>query len=188
MMCDGEGTILSYPYRPKVSSTVFGVLLFGAAAFVLGDAAQTNDRGLVINGLIRLAPGEATIFYWCMTAIGAAFVVLIAAVLLWSQFFPQRVTLTANEFAAPRSRFAMTPTVLRLYDIQRMGIKVIRKKRSLQLVHPWGELGIHESWLPSEADFDTLCHAIENRRSEIANAVHQRKHAESAGRQSDALQ
>ena len=173
--------ILSYPYRPKPLSVVFAIALFGVATFVLRDAAQTNDRGLVINGLIRLGPGEATIFYWCMTALSAAFVVLIAAVVLRSRFFPQRVTLTANELAAPRSRLALTPTVLRLYDIQRVYIGVTRKKRSLKIVHPWGELAVLESWLPSPSDFDALYHAIESRRSEIANAVLQRKHAESAG-------
>lgn len=174
--------ILSYPYRPKPLSVVFAIVLFGLAAFVMGDAAQTNDRGLVVNGLIRLGRGEATIFYGAMAALSVALVVLIVAVFLRGQFFPQRVTLTANELAAPHSRFAMAPTVLRLYDIQHMSIGVIRRKRALQLVHPWGTLCLHESWLPSESDFDTLCHAIESRRSEIANAILQRRHAESAGR------
>lgn len=188
-MSDREGAeILSYPYRPKVSSAAFGILLFGVATFALRDAAQTNERGLAINGLIRLGTGEATIFYGCMTAISAAFVVLIAAVLLRSRFFPQRVTLTANEISAPRSRLALAPTVLRLYDIQRLYIGVTRKKRSLKIVHPWGELVILESWLPSPSDFDALCHAIEKRRSGIVNAVHQKTHGEGAGRESGALQ
>ncbi|RST46318.1 hypothetical protein [Variovorax sp. DXTD-1] len=180
--------IHNYPYRPKPLLMAFSALLFGLAAYGLWEAAQTNDRGLVINRVFRFSSGEATIIYWCLAALVAALAGSAIAALLRGQFFPQRVTLTENELVAPRSAFSKEPTLLRLFDIQHMSIWVLRKKRSLKIVHFQGELAIHESWLPSAADFDELCHEIEIRHSEIVIATRQRMQAEAARRESGVLQ
>ncbi|NJK52648.1 MAG: hypothetical protein HC936_07155 [Leptolyngbyaceae cyanobacterium SU_3_3] len=37
--------------------------------------AYTNDRGLILNGVIEFSVSGATIFYWIMTALSATFVV-----------------------------------------------------------------------------------------------------------------
>jgi len=51
-----------------IGFAVFAIFI-GLCAFTLGLAAVTNDRGLIINGIIRMGPTTATIFY----ALGAVF-------------------------------------------------------------------------------------------------------------------
>jgi hypothetical protein len=63
-----------YDYRPPWKGIVFCALFFGAGALVLAAKANGNDRGLIINGIIELSPGAATVFYWALAGLGVAFV------------------------------------------------------------------------------------------------------------------
>jgi len=49
--------------------------LFDACAIALGFEASSNDRGVIINGIIELDTEQATVFYWVLSSGGAAFVV-----------------------------------------------------------------------------------------------------------------
>jgi hypothetical protein len=136
---------------------------FGAIAFFMGREATLNDRGLVINGLIHLGPSGATIFYWCIAAIGAAFVAIGVPALLVGLFSSRRITLTATEISAPKFGFSRAATVVKLANIQHMRVQVVQKQRFLNLLHTNGKLTINESFLPSRAAFEELCAAIASR-------------------------
>ncbi len=56
-----------YPYRPKPLNMLGSGLLFAAGGLFMAHQALTNDRGLIIEHLIRLSPLGTTIFFWCCT-------------------------------------------------------------------------------------------------------------------------
>jgi hypothetical protein len=51
-------------------------LLFGASAVFMAHEAETNDRGLIINGIIHLDPGSADVFYAVMALLSIGFVAI----------------------------------------------------------------------------------------------------------------
>ena len=53
---------LRYHYRPKTWVMAPAGSFFAVCAAVLGYMVRDNDRGLLINGLISLDPGQASIF------------------------------------------------------------------------------------------------------------------------------
>jgi hypothetical protein len=57
-------------------------LFFGAYTAVLGYKAVTNDRGLILNGIIEFGAFGATAFYWILTVLS----VLFGLVSLWTIF------------------------------------------------------------------------------------------------------
>ena len=154
---------LSHPYRPKAWVMAAASAFFGAGALFMGHEAIVNERGLIINGLIHLGPDGATVFYWCIAGVCAAFVAAGVLALIVSLFSSHRVTLTATEVSAPRFGFSRAPTVVKLTDVQHVNLQVVQKQRFLNIYHPSGKLTIIESHLPSRAVFEELCAAIVSR-------------------------
>ena len=52
---------LRYDYKPKAYVMALSGLLFAGFGVLLGKEAGENDRGLLIDGIIRLDVGEATL-------------------------------------------------------------------------------------------------------------------------------
>jgi hypothetical protein len=67
--------------RPYAQLTL-AVVFFAACAAALAHEASTNDRGVVINGLVHLERGGADVFYAVLAALSVGFVVL-GLVALW---------------------------------------------------------------------------------------------------------
>lgn len=57
-----------YPYQPGWLTVIACGLLFGACTVWLGYIAATNQRGLSLFRVVTLAPSEATVFLWALTA------------------------------------------------------------------------------------------------------------------------
>lgn len=52
------------------------VLMFGGAAAFFAHQASTNDRGLIINGIIHLGPSGADVFYAVLAILSVGFVAI----------------------------------------------------------------------------------------------------------------
>lgn len=52
-----------FPLKRPTFMLGLGFVLFGASAAFFYYRATTNDRGLIINGIIEMGPGAADIFY-----------------------------------------------------------------------------------------------------------------------------
>jgi hypothetical protein len=155
--------ILSYPYRPKAWTMAAASLFFGVGALFMGHEAMVNDRGLIINGLIHLGPDGATIFYWSIAAICAAFVAIGVPAFIVGITSSHHVTLTATDIAAPRFGFSRSPTLVKLADVHHVTVQVVQKHRFFNIFHAGGKLTINESFLPSRAVFEELCAEIVRR-------------------------
>ena len=85
-----------YEYKANLPTLLLGVLLFGVAALFFSYKAQSNVRGLIINGIITLSPEGATIFWWVFAGLSVAFVLAGIAGAILAMIFTQRVVLTAR--------------------------------------------------------------------------------------------
>jgi hypothetical protein len=149
-----------FHYRPRWSAIIWGALFFGAAAAWFCVKALHNDRGLILNGIIRLSPANATIFYWVMSGLGAGFVV--AAVLLVGVRLmnPQRIMLTDDSLTLPRSRWSSQEQHILLREIGGVQLTEVYGQRFAYILHPGGKATIAASMLPNDADFDELLQAL----------------------------
>jgi hypothetical protein len=63
---------LARPYGQFALASLF----FAVAAIFMASRASTNDRGLIINGIIHLEADGADVFYGVLAALSAAFVIV----------------------------------------------------------------------------------------------------------------
>jgi len=131
----------------------------------MGRNAMVNERGLIINGLIHLEPSGATIFYWCMAALSAVFVVVAVPAFFVGLLSSQHVILTSTEISAPKFGFSGKATVVKLSDIKSLSVQEIQKERFLNIQHANGNLSINASFLPDKAAFEELCSTLAERVS-----------------------
>jgi hypothetical protein len=152
--------IIDYPYKPRPRTTLLGILFFGGAAAVMANAAIGNDRGLIINGIIKLETHGATIFYWCVAGTSGAFVLVGLAMLLVGLTSTARLRLTPTELSAPSRGFGRTSTTIPVADIQGIHVHAVHNQHFLDVTHRNGSLTILRSCLPSTAAFDEVCEAL----------------------------
>jgi hypothetical protein len=152
--------IIDYPYKPRPRTMLLVILFFGTVAGVMGNAALGNDRGLIINGIIKLETHGATIFYWWVAGLGAAFVLLGLVMLVVGLTSTARLRLTPTELSAPSRGFGRTSTTVPLADIQGLRVHAVNNQHFLDITHRNGSLTILRSCLPSTAAFDEVCEAL----------------------------
>jgi hypothetical protein len=155
---------LSYRYKPKHWSMLLAFLFFGAIAFSMGHEAKTNDRGLILNGVIYFSPHGATIFYWCVAVGSAAFVALGIPGFVVGVFSSHHLTLTATDISVRKYGFSPRLTVVLLADITSLNVQKVQGHRFLNIHHGKGKLAVSESFLPDAVSFEQVCSALASRR------------------------
>ena len=151
---------LDYPYKPNAWRMALAVLFFGACAVFMAHEAMTNDRGLILNGIIRFSTQGATVFYWCLAAVGGLFVCIGIPAFFVGIFSSHRLILSGSSISAPKYGFSREPTVVPLSSITGLGVQVVHRQRMLSIHHKAGKLTIMQSWLPSESAFNELLAAL----------------------------
>src|SRR5688572_28826005 len=108
------------PYNPKWRAIVGCVLFFGAGSVFMGYKAFHNNAGLMINGIITLEPGGATIFYWVISALGAGFVLLALLLTVRRVMSPRILEVGTDALLLPYGRFQRRTSRIVYSDIQRV--------------------------------------------------------------------
>jgi hypothetical protein len=152
--------VLEFPYKPKVLPMLGAVAFFGLCTVIGAYAASTNDKGLIINNLIELSVGGATLFWWCLAALSALFVAGGAYGLYLNRAAALTVRLTPTELSAPRRGFSRQVVVIPLREIRSVDLGAYGKQRWLAVQSTSGDLHLPESMLPSPAAFETLHQAL----------------------------
>lgn len=160
---------LQYSYKPKPWRVLLGAAFFAAIAVFMSNEALTNDRGLILNGLIELSVRGASIFYWTVAAVGSVFVAAAIPLFIAGLVSRSVITVTVTELAAPRTALSRHVIVIRLSDIKQVAVQTVQKQRFLKVHHCGGNLSIAQSMLPSATAFDEL-HAVLLDRSRAARA------------------
>jgi hypothetical protein len=152
-----DAPTLRYAYRPKTWVMVLSGLFVAICAVVLARVAQSNDRGVIINHLITLDTGQATIFYWVLSAVSVAFVVAAISGVIRSLRAPREVMVDARGVTVP---VRGGPATIAFADITDLRIQRVQSQKFLIIHHCGGKATITRSLMPSNADFDTLVEAI----------------------------
>lgn len=149
-----------YPYKPKVLVMLLAALFFAACGAGLTNAALTNDRGLIINGIITLGPGGATIFYWVM--VGACSVFVLGG--LWGIIIgltsDRRLVLTETGIRAPKGGYSRQYVTIRFSDILNVTMQSVQKQRFLTVHHTNGKMSIAQSMLPDKEAFEEVTRMV----------------------------
>lgn len=146
--------IIDHPYKPKAWAMALAALFFAAIALLMVREAMTNDRGLVLNGILHFSERGATIFYWFIAALSGLFVAVGVPAFFIGLSSSHRLVLTDSSVSAPKYGFSRRPTVVPISSITGLDVQEIHRQRMLNIRHKAGKLTIIQSWLPNEAAFD----------------------------------
>lgn len=154
---------LRIPYKPNKMIFITGIAFSGIGAGLMGYVAATNDRGLILNGILEFSPQGATIFYLVMAAAATAFVLI--AFLALAKFAVSEREIVISEFSitAPKSGLSKLDITVNFSDITDISIQTIQKTKILNIDHTGGKLSIPNSMLPSEQAFDGLVSELQSK-------------------------
>ena len=159
-----------YPYRPKWPAIALCALFFGAGAAFMAHMALSNDRGLVINGIIELSSEGARVFYWIIAGLFAAFVLLAAMLVAVRLTSRQRVVLTPEAILVPRGSWSSEDIALPFAEISDLVLVEVQGERFLNIIHEGRKYTLAASLLPSKEDFDAIRRRLEERAGATAEA------------------
>jgi hypothetical protein len=148
---------IEYPYKPKPGAMLKAGLFFGVGALLLAHEASTNDRGLILNGIIHFDLQGATIFYWCVAAVCAAFAAIGLMATLFGLFSNQSMSLSETELSAPKYLLSLENTIVPLSSIVRLELRGVRNQHFLSVHHREGKLTISAANLPDTDAFGDIC-------------------------------
>ena len=154
--------LAEYPYKPKTLSALLVMLFFGACAVFIGNQANTNDRGLIIDRVIELSAPQATIFYWVLTGLCGVFVLLGLMMLVISFAAPRSVLLTEDSLISPKPFFSKKNIVIRYTAITKLALKQVKHQHFLMVHYAGKKISIPQSLLPNKAAFDELYTKLSN--------------------------
>lgn len=149
------------PYRrPVPAPVVSGVVLIAAIAF-MAYSTLTNDRGLILNGLIHFGPEGATAFLGLLTfALTFLLGLLIRVAWVSLTTTDPAVEITPTSVAAPPSSVSREILTIPFIDIRSLAMGAYRGRRFLEIEHREGKLRIREQFLPQGDKFDRVPESI----------------------------
>jgi hypothetical protein len=151
---------LEYPYKAKAGLMLACIAFFGACAATMAHAALTNDRGLILNGILEFGPQGAAVCYWCVAGTSLLFVLMGVLGLISGFRNPGSIRLTATELSAPKNGFTRKVTRIPLREIVDVGVQEIQKQRFLTVLHRAGKLSVAQTMLPNSEAFEKLHEAL----------------------------
>jgi hypothetical protein len=152
-------SVEEYSYKPNLVRLSIALVAFVGMAFGLADIARHNDRGLIIDVIIRLNAHEATLFYWALSILCFLFAVAGIFAVFVKRHRYSLLRLTDKELViVPASRegdanVIPPKNIILLADIQKMTLQTIYHQTFLTVYHKGGKLSIVEKWFTTKADF-----------------------------------
>ena len=151
---------LRYPYRPKSWVMALAGSFFLACAIGYFFWARDNDRGLIINGLIELDTGEASIFYWALFACCVAFVAMAIFGIVLSLQAPREVAVDARGVTLPAGRWSRESVTIPFDSITDLHVQQVNGQKFLTIRHKGGKHGVSRAFMPRKEDFETFVAAV----------------------------
>src|SRR6266496_4180136 len=144
------------PYRPSWTSVILGSAFFCFCAASLAWQATTNDRGLILNGVITFSPREASVFYWILSAFSVLFVIL-AILLVFARIRSSTfLELTSDALIIPRGFAGKRFRRISYSDIASISELSVAGSKSLRIRTATAQFWISSSVLPTSEDYQEL--------------------------------
>lgn len=150
-----------YEYKPRWSAILLAMLFFGACAACGVVKAHWNNRGLIIEGIIRLSPQGATVFWWIYTALSMGIVLFCVFLGIRRLIQTQRIVLTPNAIIVPKSRWSSDEITILYAKITDVWETKKYNQKFLHISYQEGKSTIVASCLPTERHYyDIRCFLV----------------------------
>jgi hypothetical protein len=134
----------------------------------MGYTACTNDRGMVIDGLIHLDKPGATCVYWLVCFVGV-WLIYEAARASWVTLrVKPSLEVTTDFIQAPEASTSATLSRVEFHNVQALRLGERRGHRFLEIRHGGETLCIREQLLPDRAAFEHVVQTIQHGLSALA--------------------
>lgn len=151
-----------FAYKPKTLTMIMAGLFFLLCAVVLFFRAASNDAGLILNGIIEMDQGSATIFYYVLTVLAGLMAAGGVFGFVVSLGGPRFVVLddTGVEIPGAAGRKSVRIAYNAITGLQPGGA---HKQRWIYVVHTGGRQAIMGSMLANTAQLDEIANLLAER-------------------------
>lgn len=156
------------PYNPKWWSVIACVAFFGVCSILMGYKATQNNTGMIINGIIRLGPTGATVFYWVISVLGAGFVFLGLMLAVRRVSNPQVLELGTDAMLLPHGRFQRQTLRIAYSDIQRVSEVKVSGQRFLYVISGGFTYTITASLFPDAGSYAEMRDFLASHTTHVA--------------------
>jgi len=125
-------------------------LLFGGAGYFFANEAINNDRGVIIDNVITLDTGGATIFYWILAGLSAGFVLIAIAAMLRTYLSPKVLRLEIDSLSLPHGFLHRQISRIHYSSIDRISETEVSGQKFLYLHTRDKRYSLVRSMLPSD--------------------------------------
>lgn len=150
---------MRFAYKPKTLTMILAGLFFLLCAIVLFYRAASNDSGLILNGIIHMDEGSATIFYYVLTGLAAIMAAGGVFGFVISLRGPRFVVLDDTSVEIPGNA-GMKPVRIAYNAITGLQPGGAHKQRWIYVVHTGGRQAIMSSMLANAAQLDEIANQL----------------------------
>jgi len=158
-MAVSENIRHQFTFRPSWKSLLLVPLGLILGAFMSFEALNNNKR-LLINGIVELSAGQATVFFWCFAAFMFAIAFLGVLALVQRLSGPLRIALTDSGVWVPGPVWAKADRFYEFAGMKTMKIVTIYNATILQVDTLAGRFAIAQPNLESPEDFERIVELI----------------------------
>ncbi|MBW2242657.1 MAG: hypothetical protein JRH01_11790 [Deltaproteobacteria bacterium] len=124
--------------------------------------ALTNQKGLILQGVLKLTPANATLFYSVVSAWMGLAIFPTACALAWKRIWlSQRVGFVEEGILLPSGFWSADEVLIPYLQLAEAAVVEIGSERLLTLSFPGRCFRIGSSWLPSEQAFDQVLERVQ---------------------------
>lgn len=160
--------VVRYRYVPRLRPLLLATLFFGACLAFYVWRAWSNDRGLIINGLVELEAGGATIFFAVLALASAGFV----AIGLWAMLIrvrgPSYLVLDETALSIP-SRVGRKPKLVAYSSMREIRLLTAQGQTMLQITTDSGKATLGGIMLASDEQLREVGEALTRRKPPAAS-------------------
>jgi len=154
MADQGGGSAALYRYQPKLGAALIGTGIFLLFLLGMSYVAMDNDRGLVINGLIKLDASSATAFYWMLTMLCAGMSVFGLNAIRLALMKERKITLSRTEIIIPPTWPGQENTTIPFRAITDLQLETTKSSRVAIIISDLGKTRFTQRFFEDKASFD----------------------------------
>jgi hypothetical protein len=143
----------SYVYQPSWRRLLRAAIFLSLAAAVLVWQAATNQRGLIIDEVMRLSIGQAISFYWFLAASAGGALFLLVFFALHRLNGRDRIVFAPSALVVPKSRWSHEERSIPYASITGLRVWAFAREKCLTIRHRGGRYQLVQSYLESPAVF-----------------------------------
>ncbi len=155
-----------YDYKPKWTTVWLGGGFFGLCAALFVYLALTNERRLVIGGLVNLSPSGARVFWWALAVLSSAFVLAAALIAYIRLTTVQRIAVSADGMLFPAGRWTSRESHVPFASITAVKRLEVHGQTFLYIYANGLRYTVVRNMLPGKGDFDDIVAILETKTGE----------------------